>query len=208
VHGSRARLWSGGDAAWVGALLVGAGTGRGRGRELDVRLFRFLNRDRGPVADASMDTITELGSIWASAGAAAVVATVGGRRREALDAMGAALAMWTLGQVLKRVFDRPRPYQSARDQRLLIAEPRGRSWPSSHPAVLMTFGSVLARDLGGPRKLRRGLAALAGAVGLSRVYVGVHYPADVAGGLLLGCGVADLWGAMVSPRVVGRAPVQ
>jgi undecaprenyl-diphosphatase len=88
---------------------------------------------------------------------------------------------------------------------LLIAEPRGTSWPSSHPAVLLAFGTVLARDLRAPDGLRRRMAGLAGLVGLSRVYLGVHYPADVMGGLLLGKGVADLWSAAVSPRIVSAS---
>src|SRR5204863_2410282 len=85
---------------------------------------------------------------------------------------------------------------------LLIAEPRGTSWPSSHPAVLLAFGLVLARDLRASRATQRQLAALAGLVGLSRISLGVHYPADVVGGLLLGLGVADLWSATVSPRML------
>jgi undecaprenyl-diphosphatase len=46
------------------------------------------------------------------------------------------------------------------------------------------------------------MTLLAGAVGVSRVYLGVHYPADVAGGLLLGRAVADAWTSSVSPRVL------
>jgi membrane-associated phospholipid phosphatase len=110
--------------------------------------------------------------------------------------------MWAIGQGLKRAFARPRPYQALEGFRLLIAEPKGTSWPSSHPAVLLTFGTVLGRDLGAPAGVRRRLTALSGLVGLSRVYLGVHYPADVVGGLVLGRGVADLWSAAISPRVV------
>jgi undecaprenyl-diphosphatase len=65
---------------------------------------------------------------------------------------------------------------------------------------------VAGRDLQASPAVKTGLAALAGAVGLSRIYLGVHYPADVAGGLLLGRGVADLWSAAMSPRVLGRLP--
>jgi hypothetical protein len=36
-------------------------------------------------------------------------------------------------------------------------------------------------------------------VGVSRIYVGVHYPADVVSGMLLGRAVADAWSSAVSP---------
>jgi undecaprenyl-diphosphatase len=111
--------------------------------------------------------------------------------------------MWLVGQAAKRVFDRPRPYSALRDVRLLIDRPRGTTWPSSHPAVLLAFVMVAGRDLDLPSPARVGLAALVGTVGLSRVRLGVHYPADVAGGLLLGRSVADLWSRWISPRIVG-----
>jgi undecaprenyl-diphosphatase len=203
VEGSDEGRWLAGGLACAAALAVGVAAGTRPGRSLDRNVFRALNRPRGALADALLGSVTELGSIWASVGAAAVVATVGRRRREAVDAVGAALAMWGLGQGLKRLFGRPRPYQALEDYRLLIAEPKGTSWPSSHPAVLLAFGLVLARDLGEDPSLRGSLSSLARLVGVSRVYLGVHYPADVVGGLLLGRGVADLWSVAVSQRVLG-----
>jgi membrane-associated phospholipid phosphatase len=191
--------------AGVAALAVGVATTRGRGRDLNDRLYRALNRDRGRVVDGFFRGVTELGSIWASAGAAAALAATG-RRREALDAFGAAGAMWLVGQGAKEVFGRPRPYEALDDLRLLIARPRASSWPSSHPAVLLAFVTVAGRDVDASPTARTALASLAGLIGLSRVHLGVHYPADVVGGLLLGRGVADLWSSLASPAVLGRVP--
>jgi membrane-associated phospholipid phosphatase len=164
-----------------------------------------VNASGSPAGDRFFSSITELGSIWASAGAAAVLAT---RRhpRAALDALGAAGAMWLVGQGLKRLFVRPRPYDTLNGVRVLIHRPSGTSWPSSHPAVLLAFVTVACRDLAVSPGLRATLAALAGLVGVSRLYLGVHFPADVAGGLLLGKVVADAWTALVSPVVLGKPP--
>ena len=112
--------------------------------------------------------------------------------------------MWLVGQVLKRVVRRPRPYASLERFRLLIDRPRGTSWPSSHPAVFLAFATVACRDLDSPPAVRATAGALAGVIGASRVSLGVHYPADVAGGLLLGRAVADGWTGLVSPHVSPR----
>jgi membrane-associated phospholipid phosphatase len=191
--------------AGLAAVAVAALSARGRGQGLDRRLYRAVNRGGGPLADIFFKNITELGSLWASVGATLTLARAG-RRRVGLDAMGAAVAMWALGQALKKLWRRPRPYRSLDDFRLLIAEPSGTSWPSSHPAVLLAFVTVATRDLDASGGVRAAAAGTAAMVGFSRIYLGVHYPADVAGGLLLGRGVADLWTALVSPRLLGRPP--
>jgi membrane-associated phospholipid phosphatase len=174
------------------ALAVGAWSRGGRGRRLDEEGFRIVNDGWGPAADRVFRAVTELGSIWASVGAWAVL-RAGGRARAADRAMAAALLAWTAGQGLKRLFGRARPYEAEPDgARLLIARPPAASWPSSHPAVLGAFAAVAARELGLGGGARAGLAALTATVGLSRVYLGVHYPADVVGGILLGRAVAEV----------------
>jgi membrane-associated phospholipid phosphatase len=185
-----------------GALAVGVATGTGRGRHLDRRGYRTINGTGGSLADTCFRSITEFGSIWASAGAASVLARRGWKRTAA-DAMGAALAMWVLGQLLKKAYRRPRPYRALEDVRLKIREPSGTSWPSSHPAVLLAFLQVAANDLRLSPAARSALAGLVACVGISRVYLGVHYPSDVIGGLLLGWGVAEAWSDLVSPSLAG-----
>ena len=184
------------------AIGLAVATVKGRGQAIDHRIYRWANQGQAtPKRDAFFRGVTELGSLYASIGAAGAVAARG-RRRQAADALGAALATWAAGQALKKVFKRQRPYEALDLFRLLIEKPAGRSWPSSHPAVLLTFVTVLTRNLGLARPVRASAAGLAGAVGVSRVYLGVHYPADVAGGLLLGRAIADVWSAAVSPRLV------
>jgi undecaprenyl-diphosphatase len=191
----------------VGAALgLAALTIRGRGRAVDDRLFSWANSGvPHPALDRFFRGITELGSLYAS-GAAAGMLLLRDRRREGLDALGAATTMWLVGQVLKEAFRRARPYETGNPLRLLIGKPRGASWPSSHPAVLLAFVTVAGRNLVLPLGQRRALTGLAGLVAASRVYLGVHYPADVVGGLLLGRAVADLWSAGISPRTTGEQP--
>jgi membrane-associated phospholipid phosphatase len=174
------------------AVALGAATSVGRGRELDREAFERLRRPRGRTATSLALAVTELGSIWASAGAAAILAAAG-RRRAAARGLAAASAAWLLGQGMKRTFLRPRPYLVEPDRvRPWIDPPRATSWPSSHPMVLLAFVSVAGRELGAGRIGRAMLSGLAGGVGLTRAYVGVHYPSDVAGGLLLGRAVASV----------------
>lgn len=174
------------------ALAIGVAVSGGRARELDERGFRAVNGLGDARVDRALRAITELGSIWASVGAAGALAA-SGRRRAAARGLAAAGLAWLAGQGMKRLFERPRPYEAdAEATRLLINPPRASAFPSSHPAVLLAFVHVAGRELGLPPAARVGLRWLVGAVGMSRVAVGVHYPADVAGGFLLGRAVAEV----------------
>ena len=75
----------------------------------------------------------------------------------------------------------------------MIARPKGSSWPSSHPAVLTTFTRVATRELRWGAAARTAFTGLDLGVATSRVYLGVHYPSDVASGLLFGRAMARLW---------------
>ena len=111
-------------------------------------------------------------------------------RRRRGEVLVAAVALLT-GQAVRRVLNlavsRPRP---PRQDWLVTVD--GHAWPSGHAAT-----SVLARGLLvallwpglGTAARRVAVAAatvLALAIGLSRLYLGVHWPTDVVGGWLFG----------------------
>ncbi len=177
----------------AGSAAVGIVSSSPTGHRLDRGFFAKVNAGRGGAADLFFRGVTEAGSIWGSIGAASTLAALG-RRAAASRALGAAATMWTVGQGLKKAVLRARPYDAFPDTvRLVIGRPRGTSWPSSHPAVLLAFVSVAGRELGLSSSSRRGLAALVGAVAVSRVYLGVHYPSDVVGGMLIGRAIGLAW---------------
>jgi membrane-associated phospholipid phosphatase len=90
-----------------------------------------------------------------------------------------------MNSVIKVIVRRHRP--KLEELPALISTPTQLSFPSAHSssafAAAGLYGDLLPR---GP------LLALAGAMALSRVYLGVHYPTDIAAGAVLGTGVAAI----------------
>jgi membrane-associated phospholipid phosphatase len=179
-------------ALTAAALGIGTLSSSEEGHELDASAFRAVNAGHGTAADPGFSGVTKLGSLYASCAAALALAAFG-HRGTAVRAFTAACATWATGQVLKREMGRPRPYELyPGGTRRMIGRPPQSSWPSSHPAVLTAFVTVAGRGLGLSPGARRGLLGLSVAVAASRVYLGVHYPSDVASGVLLGRAVGEL----------------
>jgi undecaprenyl-diphosphatase len=111
--------------------------------------------------------------------------------------------------LLKAFYDRGRP-----DVTRMIVPAEGLSFPSGHAtigtALYLTLGVLIAGSLE-RRALRVYVvavsAALALAIGLSRVYIGVHYPSDVLAGWTLGLGWA-LFCGLVERALQRRGAVE
>jgi undecaprenyl-diphosphatase len=97
-----------------------------------------------------------------------------------------------LVQLVKRTVGRPRPSRGL-SCTALVVEPDRFSFPSGHAAAAMSVAFVYASAY---PSLAIPLLALAGAVGMSRVFLGVHYPGDVLIGQLIAVltGMAALHG--------------
>lgn len=89
---------------------------------------------------------------------------------------------------LKNLVARTRPYEVIPDLTTLIPHPTDYSFPSGHTAASFACALTLYKML--PQKYGVPILCLAVLIGLSRLYVGVHYPSDVLGGLLVGVGVS------------------
>lgn len=139
---------------------------------------------------ATARAVTYLGDPWLLSGTAALVAVLllrAGRRRLALFVVVARVGAMVLSSGLKAIVDRARPVFDEP-----VATALGGSFPSGHALGSAAFYAMLAVVLA-PRLSRSGplLAAATAAAGLvatSRVLLGVHFPSDVAAGLLIGWG--------------------
>lgn len=107
-----------------------------------------------------------------------------GRRRAAVALVAAAVGAEAVDELLKLAFHRPRPVPF-----FGYSEPLTYSFPSGHAMVSACFYGTAAAILAAGTRSRAGRAgiwAAAGlltlAIGLSRIYMGVHYPTDILGG--------------------------
>jgi undecaprenyl-diphosphatase len=175
---------------------------------VDSSIFRWINDLAGRATWAN-----GLVRFYAKAGIVVfavllLVAFLEARRRH--DSRGVAISVWAggaalaalmLAQLIGRAVDRARPYDVLDNVHLLAARSTDFSFPSDHATVAgaVAAGLLLLADR------RWGIIAATGAVlmALARIYIGVHYPSDVAAGLALGAGVALVGNYLAVPLLTG-----
>jgi undecaprenyl-diphosphatase len=170
----------------------------------DLALVRGAAGDRTPLLTALAHGASWLGRSAVLVPAAIAIALVAALLRR--PSGGLAVLTGILGAILiqnadKAIVARPRP--PVRE----LEAVSGTSFPSGHATEATAFFVVLAVVLvsGSPPQRVRLLVAgtavvIIGAVGVSRVYLGVHYPTDVVAGMLLG----GSWGVLTA-RALGAS---
>jgi len=152
---------------------------------------------RNPLVTRIMQLITHSGSglVWFGLTFIFIVLYESGIRTTndfltLISCMFGAFISLIAGQILKRIFNRPRPEAAITQHRALVETPQDGSFPSTHTStsVALALGLILAGHMLAPY-----IVIWSAGVAFSRYYLGVHYPSDIAAGALLGlvCGAFD-----------------
>lgn len=151
----------------------------------DVNLFYLFNRKfRCHILNVFMRAITELGSTSFSVGISLALLIIANSK---IRGIGVQIAICQIisqiiAQSIKRLVNRPRPYKTL-ERAIAIKPPACKySFPSGHTCAAFSTGLVLAINLTGLGTLFLSVASL---IGISRVYLGFHYPTDVLAGTLI-----------------------
>ena len=85
---------------------------------------------------------------------------------------------------LKKAVMRPRPFLEIPALEPLIKRPKGFSFPSGHTTLAFAVAFIISRIL--PKRYSIPAFLMAALVAFSRLYLGVHYPTDILGGICIG----------------------
>lgn len=153
---------------------------------MEIRFLELLQSLHFPLLNYIMIFITILGNgglIWIVAALFLIFQNKNMLKREGFTIAVALIIFSVLGLlILKPIIARPRPFV-AQGVDILIKEPMGFSFPSGHTGSSFAAASVIYFY-----NKKRGLLALilATLIAFSRMYLFVHYPSDIVGGLILG----------------------
>ncbi len=188
--------------AWLATAVL-----RGQTADFDASVRASVHSWASPPLTEVMKGFTQLGAVPFIVLLCALTVwrlVSGGRPRAAALLIIATVGGEALDQILKLVFRRPRPPTF-----FGYAEPLTYSFPSGHAITSVCFFGALAAILAVRTRstalktvLWSAAAALAGLIGLSRIYLGVHHPTDV----LAGYAAAVVWLMALRGWWVRRSP--
>jgi len=112
------------------------------------------------------------------------------------------LTLWLVVEFVKAIIQRARPFEKLQKARVVGGRAIGRSFPSGHTSQAFFLITILAQYFQLGPIITILLYGMATIVGITRMYVGAHYPRDVLAGAILG----SLWGmlgAMINTQLSG-----
>ena len=160
---------------------------------IDGQILLFIQEYvRNTICDIFFKTITHLGD----AGIFWIVLTIvllcfrQTRKAGIYSACGLLASLVVNNLILKNLVGRIRPYELVEGLQCIVAPAIDASFPSGHTGASFASAVSMYRQL--PGRFAVILIVLALLIALSRLYVGIHYPTDVLGGLVTGIGIGLL----------------
>lgn len=174
--------------------------------QLEGAFLLFLqNEVRSPILDQIMRLITILGErglipificvalLFIERDSKGRLCFRGGTKTGVIAAVALLMDAILINVWLKNAVERIRPYEVIEGLHYITTMPHDFSFPSGHTGSCFAIACVLFIRM--PRKVGITALAIAGMVGFSRLYLGIHYPTDVLAGMGIGifCGYAANW---------------
>ncbi|MGN0436543.1 MAG: phosphatase PAP2 family protein [Wujia sp.] len=153
---------------------------------IEIKILDWLQTIRTPILDKIIPVISSLGNagfVWLLL--MVILLLIPKTRKSGLILLFALVVDLILcNGVLKNLFARTRPFDVNTSITLLIKRPGEYSFPSGHTAS--SFAAVSALFLAREKKLWKPALVLAILIAFTRLYLYVHYPTDILGGMLVG----------------------
>ena len=157
---------------------------------MELQILRFIQQFMNPVLNTFFEVITFLGEETLIIPILAFIYWLIDKRKGELIAFSI-FTTFLLNNFLKGIFDLPRPIGEEGIITLREHTATGSSFPSGHTqaaTTALTSGALILKK----KPFTTFAVILSLLIGLSRLYLGVHYPKDVLVGLILGIAIAIL----------------
>ncbi|HEX2392118.1 MAG TPA: phosphatase PAP2 family protein [Solirubrobacterales bacterium] len=164
-------------------------------KAIDGAIYEAIAASDTPRLDSAMRRLSRAADhskLWfAVAAALALLGGRGGRLAARRGLLSLGIASGFANLLAKPLTTRRRPARQEAEElaRRHVQMPRSSSFPSGHSASAFAFATAAGAA---QPSLSASLRILAMLVGYSRVHTGVHYPADVLAGALIGVSAAEV----------------
>ncbi len=183
-------------------------SGKPEGVLLDQSIMDLVHANNNIIVIRIMEVISFLGSevfLFPVMGTAIAYFTIKKRYYIAGLLLVSSLGSFIVNYILKQIFQRPRPFE------YFLVEQGGLSYPSGHSMVSMTMFLTIAylltrKRMNGRYKKRIWIAVFIYILlmGISRVFLGVHWPSDIIGGYAAGYLFFEAYIPFVNSRLLKR----